>query len=43
MLTLVSVAPVVQRFAAKYPHAVFAKIDVDAQREIAKTFQVTAM
>jgi thiol-disulfide isomerase/thioredoxin len=43
MLTFASVAPVVQRFAAKYPHAVFAKVDVDAQQAIAQTYQVTAM
>jgi thiol-disulfide isomerase/thioredoxin len=33
----------VERFATQYPHAVFAKVDVDAQQQIAATYQVTAM
>lgn len=37
------VAPAVQRFATQYPHAVFAKVDVDAQQQIASTYQITAM
>jgi thioredoxin-like negative regulator of GroEL len=27
----------------QYPHAVFAKVDVDAQQQIAAKYQVTAM
>jgi hypothetical protein len=37
------VAPVFQRLAAQHPQAVFAKVDVDAQQQIAATNQVTAM
>ena len=43
LLTCLKVAPAVQRFAREYPHAVFAKVDVDAQRQIASTYQITAM
>ena len=42
-LTFGKVAPAVQQFAREYPHAVFAKVDVDAQRQIASTYQITAM
>jgi hypothetical protein len=43
LLTSIQVAPAVQRFAREYPHAVFAKVDVDAQKQIASAYQITAM
>jgi thiol-disulfide isomerase/thioredoxin len=42
-LILCEVAPAFQGLAAKFPHAVFAKVDVDAQRQIALTYQISAM
>jgi thioredoxin 1 len=38
-----AVAPHVERFAREFPHAVFAKVDVDAQQQIAQTYQINAM
>jgi len=42
-LLTILVAPAVQGFAKTYPHAVFAKVDVDAQQQLAQTYQISAM
>jgi thiol-disulfide isomerase/thioredoxin len=38
-----AVAPHVERLSREFPHAVFAKVDVDAQAQIAGTYQISAM
>jgi thiol-disulfide isomerase/thioredoxin len=38
-----SVAPHFERLAKEFPHALFAKVDVDVQREVARTYQIAAM
>ncbi len=38
-----SFAPVYDRVAARYPDAVFGKVDVDAEPELAEKYQVSAI
>ncbi|BEJ17509.1 hypothetical protein CspHIS471_0609100 [Cutaneotrichosporon sp. HIS471] len=38
-----AIAPVLAQLAQKYPHVKFVKIDVDAQAELARRFQISAM
>ncbi|WOO77526.1 Thioredoxin-like protein 1 [Vanrija pseudolonga] len=38
-----AIAPVFQQLADKFPHVKFAKIDVDAQQELAQRYRISAM
>ncbi|TXT09676.1 uncharacterized protein COLE_03610 [Cutaneotrichosporon oleaginosum] len=38
-----AIAPILAQLAQKYPHVKFVKIDVDAQAELARRFQISAM
>lgn len=38
-----TIGPVYEKIAKEYPKAVFLKIDVDEQRELAQRYKITAM